>query len=313
MIRQSLTRNQHPSVERLARLVSDPAADDDVIIKHLAMCPRCMGLYAEFVHARSVDTTDTSPDPVPAEWLRRGLAVAAARPEAVARVALRRPLTVGRFAGFAAAAALIGIASFFGIEKAREQRREGLLAEAMRRDSYGGLVYGESFLPIPSGYRGVSPDPQLDGVLVELARYNDKGPRTAEQAFWLVSGFLSRNELENADATLREARLRFAADDRLTSLAAILAYKRNDLPTAAQELEAALQGRRTAAHLYNLARVRMELGDSTAAAALGHELIDRHPGSPLVSMTLGAPESLKPPAAPAPLGSRYSRDSVPAQ
>lgn len=279
MNRDRFTRlSAHPTDLELARLLERDTPPDLKVAGHLAGCRRCMAVYAEFVHAHAGAQSEAA-TPVPDEWLRRGLQVAAAPPPSV-RLRPAAPLRFvprGALLVAAAACALLVVAA--GVDRLRVQQTHEVLAGQLRQDSYGGLLYGEAFQPSPSGRRGGLSDPRVDNALAELVRREARGARSADDAFWLVAGCLARNDLDNADVHLREARRRYADDDRLASLAGVLAYKRNALAEAAAALAAALERRRSPTHLYNLALVRRAQGDSAAAEALFGELAARFPES----------------------------------
>ena len=109
------------------------------------------------------------------------------------------------------------------------------------------------------------------------------GVSSVYQAFWLIAGFLSHNDLDNADAYLRAARP-FGNNPRLLNLEAILAYKRNDLARASTTMEAAVLRDRSAVNLYNLAVIRRASGDTAGAGAAVDEILRRHPASALVGL-----------------------------
>lgn len=279
MNRDRFTRlSAHPTDLELARLLERDTPPDLKVAGHLAGCRRCMAVYAEFVHAHAGAQAEAA-TPVPDEWLRRGLQVAATPPAGVRPrpAAPRRLVPRGALLLTAAACALLMVT--VGVDRLRVRQAHEVLAGQLRQDSYGGLLYGEAFRPNPSGRRGLLSDPRVDDALAELVRRDARGARSAGDAFWLVAGCLARNDLDNADAHLREARRRYADDDRLASLGGVLAYKRNALAEAASALAAALERRRSPTHLYNLALVRRAQGDSAAAQALYGELAARFPES----------------------------------
>lgn len=283
----------HPADYELAQLLDAPDGGDARVARHLAGCPRCMAVYAEFAGARAALLTEAGRAEVPAEWLTRGLAVGAggATPSSTAAAGgARPPSTIGRrgrarrVALLAAAAALVLVVGLEGSRLWGLRRDHAALAAAFRADSYGGLLYGEGFMPAPAGLRGAALPPEAEGALARLAARAAHGPRSADEAFWLVGGFLAEDDLDNADAHLREALRRFPGDDRLLALAGTLAYKRNDLVGAGDALNEALARRRTADHLYNLALVRRAQGQSAAAEELLRELATRFPDSPVTRL-----------------------------
>lgn len=272
--------HRHPTETELAYLLDSNAAPEAWIVEHLAACRHCLAVYTEFVEVRSaMVSTPGIPEPS-SRWIRRGLAVAQASPRlgTVVDKPRRRPAWQLPLAGMAAAA-LVVVATF-AIERFGLERKRDRIAVQARADSEGGLLYADNLPPSLRGVRGSSNDAGVDAILAEMTvRYHD-GTRSPDDAFWLVAGFLSRNDLGNADAYLRDVLILFPGDERLHNLSAILAFKRNDLEAAASHLKAAISIRESSAHLYNLAVVRLEAGDSSASALLVERVRSGFPGSP---------------------------------
>jgi tetratricopeptide (TPR) repeat protein len=261
----------------LARLVDASAPADVSVAEHLAVCRRCMAIYAEFVHIRAAHHSPGGLPVPPTEWIQRGLAAGTVK--RLGPLSLIHGRFARRFALAAAAAVFCLVGGAWSVDRVRLQHDHERLAARLQEDSFGGLLYSEAFEPVPSGVRGTPSGSGTDEALADLARRSRNGPRTTEDAFWLVAGFLAHNDLDNADAYLRAARRLPADDSRLTTLAGILAYKRNDLPTAAAILKAAVEQERSATNLYNLSMVLEALGDQPGAAALTGEIKQRFPGS----------------------------------
>src|SRR5262249_30058076 len=151
------------------------------------------------VHARAMALSAGHAESLPPEWLRRSLA-AGPGVRRSSRFRLSRwpmPVLVG------VAGALLILAGSWTAGEIPTRNDHERLAGRMRRDSFGGPIYGEAFLPERSGVRGDAPDAGADQALADMVHRSGGTTRSADEAFWLVAGFLSHNDLDNADAYLR--------------------------------------------------------------------------------------------------------------
>jgi tetratricopeptide (TPR) repeat protein len=245
-----------------------------------------MGVYSEFIEMRCRLLSESGIEPPPLEWLERGLQVA--KPPATAHRSTRHGRRVLWLVPSMAAAAGI-VVLFVSISWRQLAFNRGLeaLAGQLREDSSGSLLYSDDLLPSPRDIRGSAGNSKAGSILAELAHRYNRGARSEDDVFWLIAGFLSENDLNNADAYLRESLRRSPSSGRLHNLAAILAFKRNDLETAAVHLEAALAIERSAASLLNLAIVRREQGQQAAARDLAREVTERFPGTGVSRLARG--------------------------
>jgi hypothetical protein len=260
--------DRHPDDLELARLAEPGFVASEAIAAHLAACPRCRATWGEFVEIRA-ESLDSAGGDAPADWVTRG--------SALATPAARR--FAPRWLPLAAAATVVLVAGFLLADRSDLNGKRRLLSERMRQDSYGSLLYSEALEPRSRGVRGTVADPGADDALRALTGRYNQGKRGAADAWWVVAGYLSRNDLDNAEAYLRESFRTAPHDAHLLNLAAILAFKRNDVAGAARQLELALPASRDDAVRYNLAVVRLSQGDTVAARALARNLVEAEPKS----------------------------------
>ena len=260
--------NGHPTAEELALLAEGARPPDPRMAEHLAACPRCMGIYSEFVQLRSELLSRGASEAVPAAWLEDGLQVP--------RTVQTRRVTSRILVATTAAVAILVLPLAFN--QFQDRRNRETLARELRADAQGSLLYAEDLLPAPRGVRGSGGNDEARRLLAELATRYERGRRSDDDVFWLVAGFLAQNDLNNADAYLRESLSRSPADPRLHTLAGILAYKRNDLEGAAARLEEALSIERSAGTLLNLAIVRRDQKQDVEARRLAALALKLSPG-----------------------------------
>jgi hypothetical protein len=277
----------HLTAAQLSVIAEGGSSPDPAVARHLAECRKCLAIYLECVEMRDRILSPSGIEPAPPRWLERGLAVAGASEEPgdrqTASVHQRRRASRPAMLVAAGLAAVIGAVVFWPSSRPQADDRK-LVAERMREDSHGGLLYSDNLMPLPRGIRGSAGGSRFDAVLAEQVRRYNGGARAPEDAFWLVGGFLSVNDLRNADAHLREALLASPTDPRLLNLAAVLAFKRNDLPAARSHLDAAIAVSRSPELLLNLAVVSNLQGDTAAAGRLIREIGSSFRGSSVDSL-----------------------------
>ena len=276
----SFETQDHPAPDLLAALArNETSGGEDALRLHLGLCRRCMAIYAGFVD-QGLDTSLHAQMP-PETWVEQGLAV----PHTTRSWQSGRTSRGRWLAAAIPAMAAIVVALFLSKESTHQDTippsLKAALANELRADSQGSLLYADDLAPEPRGTRG-TPDPggassSLDRLL-ELHRSHPSNP---DVAAWLISGYLATNQIRNADPFLREALARYPDDARFLNLSAILAYKRNSLGEAEADLRKAAALERNAAVLVNLAVVRRQEGDEGEAQALFKEVITRFPDSPL--------------------------------
>jgi tetratricopeptide (TPR) repeat protein len=263
---------------------SDP---DDRVAKHLAECRYCMAVYAELVRARARFSLQPDSDRPPAALLEIAKGIPSSAKARRARAAAWRD---GRHVAPALAAMAVGVALLVVLRGTGFEPWRGVppglqrsISERLREDSHGGLLYASDLLPHARGVRGGegdAKDPDLGPLMQAYAAH----PQSAEVAYWLIAGLLGWNQLRDADPYLRESLQRFPDDARFHNLAAILAYKKSDLPTAEGELSSALAIQRDAAALVNLAQVLQEQERAAEAQTLLSEVLWRFPHAQVANL-----------------------------
>jgi len=274
--------SNHIADEDLASLTEPGAVVvDREIVAHLALCPRCLAIYAEYVRSRAQFLQAPNAEMPPADLVDRVLDLAQPRPRRVAVATRARRRWVPAAAAAAAVLAALTFA-WFRPTTSRAPVSQDLrvrLSTLMRTNSPGGLLYADSLLPLASGMRGVGgPSSELD--LEPLRRAQRARTPDPESTYWLIAGLLAQGQLRDADAYIRQALLRFPREARFHNLAAILAYVSNDLEQAERELQAALEIERGPAVLLNLAQVLTEMGRSAEAEAYLSEVVRSHSATP---------------------------------
>lgn len=276
----------HLTAEDLAAVVEDGASDAG-LLRHLAACPRCLAVYGEFLAARRRWFTDPAVQTPNPELVQVGLAIGAPAPPARPRRARHTLSIAARPAAALLAAASLAVLvlsdtprwpSASRIEDGQRQ----LLGDRMREDSHGGLLYGDDLIPRAPGVRGAGTNPAVRSALGEILDRYERAP-SGDAAYWLVGGLLASGRTRDAEPYLRESLAAFPEDSRLWNLAAILAYKSNDLAGAEGHLRSALRLERSAAALVNLAIVRSQQGFEDESQDLLLEARGKFPGSPLAA------------------------------
>ena len=273
----------HPPPEALAALARSELSNEGRASQaaHLARCRRCMAIYAGFVEA-SLESS-LSEVRVPSEWKEEALRLQKPTSGNSRTWTRTRALT----GSVAAALVVVAVTWFFwGRSPERGSIPSSIqtpLTAQLRADSQGSLLYDADLAPNPRGVRGsASSEEAATASLPHLLELQDEHPSDPEIGYWLVSGYLATNQLRNADPFLRENLSRFPQDARFLNLAAILAYKRNNLEEAETLLRRALVMERDPAILVNLAIVRGQAGDAMESKTLLGEVESRYPDSVLL-------------------------------
>jgi tetratricopeptide (TPR) repeat protein len=208
----------------LADLGSDGVPPE--LLEHLAACPVCMAAWSAAVEQRHHDLA-AAPE------RREGL---------VGRIRAHRHLP-RELGGLAAAALLLFILLPKQGERAAMPAAESAVLQQLGEMSQVGLVYPrvDRFgAASRTEYRsGAQPGPDAD--LSQWAERFRRQPSDTTAAFWLAAGHLGQGRLDHADDVLRQALSHTPQANELRHLAAIVAYRRNDLAAASQHLDLLLR------------------------------------------------------------------------
>ena len=270
-----ISLERHLDPVDLAQLAEGSAATParDQAARHLAGCPRCTAIYAEFAQAH-LDSSYGSRPSNPDEWVRLGFEIG---PHTVPQPR-RRPrgrLVLSGAAVVSLLAAMTLLAQWRPAPMRTPAEPHSLIARLARQDSYGGLLYSAQLLPEPSGSRGNGHVTEVE-ELNELRRQVSLHPDDAGNAFWLIVATLSTNQRRAAAVYLTDALQSFPNDPVFANLAAILAYKYEDLDGAERHLRAGLPADRTGVVKLNLVHVLTQLGRRSEAEQLAAELRREH-------------------------------------
>lgn len=232
---------------------------DPGVLAHLAVCPACMGAYADAV--RAIDTR-----------LAGTGAPSVEQPAPVLRLRPRRGRRVApAFGGLAAAAVLLLmllplVRDGGDLPDPRAGVQERLAAMSASGPLYPGV--DRSFSGGEPRYRNGG-EVDLAGLIDPLRADFEAHPADAEAAYWLSAGYLAAGRLATADDVLRRALQKHPDDVALRQLAAIAAYRLNELDRAEDEFAAVLARRpRDAAARFNLALIQVETGRAEVARAM---------------------------------------------
>src|SRR5262245_51101431 len=286
--RKSLTewrkaKHGHVTPELLAALTEPGASipDEGSVASHLAVCRHCMAVWSEFVRARTQFSLRSDADMPPDSLLAVAKRIA---PPSPARSAPATGLATHR----RVVAALMSLAAailFLVLTEPRPALDPDMVhhvSEILREDS-GGIVYASELAPVMRGTRGSEQGPE-DAELDLLVKLHAEHPKSAEVAWWLVAAHLAENRKREADLYLQNALQQFPEDARFHNLAAILAYRRDDLQAAERELRKARAMEPSPAVLINLATVLKEQGHPDEAEALLTEVVRNYPGEPVTDL-----------------------------
>jgi hypothetical protein len=150
------------------------------------------------------------------------------------------------------------------------------LEQLVREDAYNGLLYSAQLLPEARGTRSTR-DLSVDTQLKDLQTLFSQHPDDPDLAFWTVSGTLATLPPRLSGSYLEDALRNFPEDPRFENLAAILAFKRNDLTGAERYLRAAATRDTSGVAKLDLVRVLTALGRDPEAEKLANELRLEHP------------------------------------
>ncbi len=232
---------------------------DPGVLAHLAVCPACMGAYADAVRA------------IDARLAGAGTS-AAEQPAPVLRLLPRRRRRAAPvFGGLAAAAVLLLMLLPLVRDGGDLPDPRAGVQERLVRLSTSGPLYPGVERTVTDGeprYRDGG-ETDLAGLIDPLRADFEAHPADADRAYWLSAGYLAAGRLATADDVLRRALQHHPDDVALRQLAAIAAYRLNELDRAESEFEAVLARRpRDAAARFNLALIRVETGRAEAARAV---------------------------------------------
>lgn len=256
----------HPDWNQLAALAdqgSDGAPRD--LLEHLAACPECTAAWSAAVEQRHHDLGA-------GEARRAGL---------VGRIRARRYLS-RELGGLAVAALLLFILLPKHGERPGTDGAESAVLSRLGEMSQVGLVYprvDRLGTASRTEYRsGAQPGAETDLTLWD-ERFTSQ-PTDTTAAFWLAAGYLGQGRLEHAEDVLRRALAHSPRASGLRHLAAITAYRRNDLASASHDLDMLLRddpGDQLAA--FNHAVIEVESGRAVDVCAVLDQ-VAQHAGRP---------------------------------
>ncbi len=244
---------EHLSDDTLAALVEGGLCGEEQARarEHLARCRTCMAAYSEAARVQSIWLDEPEIFTPADDIVRLGVVVGAARHDALAS---RPPRRVPRHrqapSGLRPAVLTLGGAAV-GLVAVLMWLRPGLLApgplpdrgvvalveRAAQRTSAHGMVlpFGDGFtVEDMTIYRaGASEaDPALNSAIAALIESYERTESSERAACLLVAGQIAAGQLGNARAFVAEALRQHPGDPCLTTLAAIIAFRENDLARA---------------------------------------------------------------------------------
>jgi len=263
--------SEHPDWNDLAALAdrgSEGAPPE--LLDHLAVCPQCMAAWSAAVEHRDRSLAESTTAP--------GSTVRGSRLSGQRRPRIPREWFWGS-GGLAAAALLLAL--LFPRDGSRDVANpsEQLVLDRLARLSRTGLVYPR----VPALGATTNEDYRAGGDVggaVDVSPWLERfgaDPADTSAAFWLSAGYLANGQLDLADDVLRRAQARTPRARELRELAAITAYRRNEIETARELLGAILRDS-PEDHLaaFNLAVIQLETGRQTEARTVLERLADDH-------------------------------------
>lgn len=280
------------ALQRIAALGSAGAKPREV--QHLAQCAGCMESYAALAAVHATYLAREPPEAAALRVARPPPASAFTRVEPAAASRATRSTPRRRWFALLPAAAL-GAVAFFALVRHEGPAGASQIAvqHRMRQDAYGSLLYAADLLPIGNGTRGaagLAPE-----ILQDCSRAFRDAPGSESACFWFIGSLVASTQTESARPQVLAALAKFPRSARLENLAAIVAFKRSDLPDAEQHLRRALALDRDVAFVFNLRRVLQQQGRVEEAELLRTEILARDPAGPIAQLVDRAE-----PQAPAP-------------
>lgn len=255
-----MTEKGHLPAEDLARLIDgDRSALDEAGWCHLANCRSCFAAYAEAVRFRDHWLSDRESFEPSRDVIEAGMGRGPAAEPAGGGTARRgfppggsRPVLL-RLGPVLAVLALLLIAAGFSrwwplsrqANNGQAPIWEPIKVQLAQETALGMVIPGiESVdgktLPV---YR--SPEkPHIEELRTanrELLSAYREDRSNADLAFWLIGGHLAGNDLRSTETFLENARRMFPGDERFSILAAVTAFKRNDIEVAETILRGVLR------------------------------------------------------------------------
>ncbi len=118
----------------------------------------------------------------------------------------------------------------------------------------------------PTYRNGAGAEESVARAVKTLAQQYQEGDRSAETAYWLITGYLVTGQIQSARVIAAEARRLHPDDPRLRVAQGVLAYRESNLPLAIDLFEEALfLDPRQPEAMFNRGMVRLELGDLEGA------------------------------------------------
>lgn len=239
----------HPSLEDLACLAEGRQPDTEArrLQAHLELCPHCEEAYLEALWLLTEWSAGKGRLPIDESLRQAALSVAATgresdafRPASSSTDALERrrfwPLTRPQLAGAFAAIAAVTVACLWLLSSNSYDRP--LVPETLRlavgHASTDGMVlpggekWADAALPVYRNGSSVSQDKILED-LSRLGETDRLDELSADQAVWLLSGYVAKGRLDMARTYAGILRERFPEETRLMTLEAIIAYRGSEL------------------------------------------------------------------------------------
>ncbi len=244
--------NTHISLDALAALAEGHLDGEEgaAAREHMTRCRSCHAAYADTVRYRAVELDDPDTFAPTEDMIRIGNAVIGDDRPAPSRAIRRAPLLLRPAALAAPALALILVGLFLwpglGLlqnEPALNSQTVSCVREAIAGASVRGMVLpgaGTGTGADAPIYRSGGPTAgeDLTAAIDALAQSYEADHASRAAAFWLIAGQTAAGQLTNANVYVKEARERFAHDDRFAVLEAIIAYRESDLTRAERILRA---------------------------------------------------------------------------
>jgi hypothetical protein len=246
---------KHLTEEEIALFVDGrfDGIDDQRVAGHIRDCESCRAEYQEAVRGKGRWIADKEGFRPPGDFVKVGMAVAASPMQVERRGGGFR--AVVRLAGVAAAAVVAVVAAvWLTVEKGGgggegtiiDQVVEPVFRAATVISSKTDFVLPRTenvFRPDFPVYRsGLATDSDsLTSALIYLVDRKNAGQATRDDLFWLVTGFVAADQLDEAETCVNDALRDYAGDGEFLTLAAVIACFKGDCDRAERLLREVLR------------------------------------------------------------------------